>query len=106
MFEAYSKFSVQFSFSVMSDSLRPHELQHARRSKASILLCSASFTVQLSHPYMTSCDGAAAAERSYPMPEVRSCSGEEQPHVQGVVAAQAQEDQKQLLHVQGEEGWL
>ena len=30
------------------------------------------------------------AERSYPMPEARS-GQEEQPHVQGVVAAQAQE---------------
>ena len=104
MFEAYSKFSVQFSFSVMSDSLRPHELQHARRSKASILLCSASFTVQLSHPYMTSCDGAAAAERSYPMPEVRAGGREELPQVQGAAAAWAQEGLEELLHVQGQKG--
>ena len=61
--------SVQFSRSVVSDSLRPHEPQHARPpcpsptsgvhpnpcpcSKASILWHSAFFTVQLSHPYMT-----------------------------------------------------
>ena len=33
----------------------------------------------------------AAAGRSYPPPEARGISGEEQPHVQGAVAAQAQE---------------
>jgi len=30
---------------------------------------------------------------------------EEQPHVQGVVAAWAQEGREELLHVQGQEGW-
>ena len=46
---------VQFSRSVVSDSLRPHESQHAGPPcpKASILLHSAFFTVQLSHPYVT-----------------------------------------------------
>ena len=51
--------SVQFSHSVMSDSLQPHELQHARPpcpsptpGVHSILQRSAFFTVQLSHPYM------------------------------------------------------
>ena len=29
---------------------------------------------------------------------------EEQPHVQGVVAARAQEGREELLHVQGQEG--
>ena len=47
----------------------------------------------------------AAAERSYHMPEVRGGGWEEQPHVQRVVAAQAQEGQEELLHVQGQEGW-
>ena len=42
------------------------------------------------------CDGAGAAERGYPMSEVRS-SWEEQPHVQGVAAVQAQEAWEQLL---------
>ena len=77
--------SIQFSHSVVSDSLWPHESQHARpprppqtpgvyfridwldllavqgtlksllhhSSKASIFWHSAFFTVQLSHPYMT-----------------------------------------------------
>ena len=39
------------------------------------------------------------------MPEDRGVSGEEQPHVQGAVAVQAQEDQEELLHIQGQEGW-
>ena len=29
---------------------------------------------------------------------------EELPHVRGAVAAQAQEDQEELLHIQGQEG--
>ena len=33
----------------------------------------------------------AAARRSYPIPEVKGGSQEEQPHVQGAVAAQVQE---------------
>ena len=42
----------------------------------------------------------AAAEMSYPTPEVRGSGQEEQPHVQGVVAARAQEGREKLLHVQ------
>ena len=46
--------SVQFSHSVVSDSWRPHESQHARPPcPSSILRHSAFFTVQLSHAYMT-----------------------------------------------------
>ena len=48
----------------------------------------------------------AATRRSYPMPEVRGCDGEEQPHIQVVMAARVQEGQEELLHVQGQEGWL
>ena len=45
------------------------------------------------------------ARRSNPTSEVRDCSREEQPHVQGAVAVQAQEEgQEELLHVQGLEG--
>ena len=46
----------------------------------------------------------AAAETSYPTPEVRGCGREEQPHVQGAAAAWVQEDQEELHHVQGQEG--
>ena len=48
----------------------------------------------------------AAAERSYPVIEVRGSSREEQSHVQGAVAARAQEGLEELFHVQGQEGWL
>ena len=41
----------------------------------------------------------AAAERSYPMSEVRGGARVEQPHVQGTVAARAQDGREELLHV-------
>ena len=39
------------------------------------------------------------------MSEVRGGSREKQPHIQGAVAAWAQEGREELLHVQGQEGW-
>ena len=53
---------------------------------------------------MPGCDGAGAAERSYHTPEVRGGGLEEQPHIQGAVAAWAQVGQEELLHVQGQKG--
>ena len=44
------------------------------------------------------------AERSYPTPEVRGGSHEEQPQVQGAAAARVQEGQEELFHVQGQRG--
>ena len=46
----------------------------------------------------------SVAERSYPSPKVRAGGREEQPRVQRVVAAWAQEGREELLHVQGQEG--
>ena len=46
----------------------------------------------------------AAAGRSYPQPETRGSGWEEQPQVQGVVAAWVHEGLEKLLHVQGQEG--
>ena len=43
-------------------------------------------------------------ERSYPTSEVRGGSREDQPHVQGAVAAQVQEGLEELSHVEGQEG--
>ena len=40
------------------------------------------------------------------MPEVRGSGQEEQPQVQGAVAAWAQEGREELLHIQGQEGQL
>ena len=42
--------------------------------------------------------------RSYPMSEARGGGWEEQPHVQGVVAAWAQEGLEELFHIQSQEG--
>ena len=58
----------------------------------------------------------AVAKRSYPPLETRGSSGrsnppearggvwEEQPHVQGAVAAQAQEGLEEIFHFQGKKG--
>ena len=47
----------------------------------------------------------AAAERRNPMPEARGSGWEDQPQVQGAVAAQVQEGIEKLSHVEGQEGW-
>ena len=43
------------------------------------------------------------AERSYPTPDVREGGQEEQPHIQGAMAAQAQEGLEELSHIEGQE---
>ena len=48
----------------------------------------------------------AAAGRSNPKPKARGGGREEQPHVQGAVAVQAQEGLEELSDVEGQEGWL
>ena len=45
-----------------------------------------------------------AAERNYPTSEVRGSGWEEVPHIQGVVAAWAQEGLEALPHIEGQEG--
>ena len=40
------------------------------------------------------------------MSEVKGGGLEEQSHLQGTVAAQVQEDQEELTHIQGQEGRL
>ena len=39
------------------------------------------------------------------MPEARGGGREDQPHVQGAVAAWEQEGLEELSHVEGQEGW-
>ena len=39
-----------------------------------------------------------------PKPEARGGGREDQPHIQGAVAAQAQEGLEELSHVEGQEG--
>ena len=43
-------------------------------------------------------------ERSYPASEVRGGGWEEQPYVQGAVAARVQEGLEELSHIEGQEG--
>ena len=45
-----------------------------------------------------------AAKRSYSTPEARGRGLEDLPHLQGVVAARAQESLEELFHVQGQKG--
>ena len=89
------------------------EPQKIKSDTVSTVSLSISHEVMLPHiqgqgrqPRVPGCDGAEAAERSYPMPEVRGSGQEEQPQVQGAVAAWAQEGREELLHIQGQEGQL
>ena len=47
----------------------------------------------------------AAARKSNPTPEARGGGWEDQPHIQGAMAAWAQEGQEELSNVEGQEGW-
>ena len=47
---------------------------------------------------------SGAAGRSYPSPKARGGGWEDQPHVQGVVHARAQEGLEELSHIEGQEG--
>ena len=62
--------------------------------------CDGAGTAEKSYPSPRS---GAAAERSYPTPEARGSSREDQLHVQGAVAVQAQEGLEELSHVEGQE---
>ena len=44
-------------------------------------------------------------ERSYPTSEARGGGREDQPHVQGAVAARAQEGLEELSHIEVQERW-
>ena len=50
---------------------------------------------------MPGCDSAGAAERSYPRSEAKRGGREEQPHLQGAVAARVQKGLEALSHVEG-----
>ena len=56
-------------------------------------------------PRVPGCDSTGTAERSYPASKVRGSGQKEQPHLQGAVAAWAQESLEELFHVQGQKGW-
>ena len=64
-----------------------------------------SLTLDMGYLFMAA-PAKLLLQRSYPTSEVRGGSQEEQPHIQGVVAAQAQEGLEELFHIQGQErGW-
>ena len=57
-----------------------------------------------SYPTPLSLRPGAAGRRSYPTPEARGGGLEDQPHVQGALAARAQEGLEELSHVEDQEG--
>ena len=63
--------------------------------------CDGTGTVEKSYPSPRS---GAAAERRYRANEVRGGGREDQPHVQGAVAARTQEGLEELSHIEGQEG--
>ena len=58
-----------------------------------------------SYPMLPRLRSRAVARRSNPMPEARGGGWEDQPHVQGAMAARAQEGLEELSHIGGQEGW-
>ena len=44
-------------------------------------------------------------QEEQPTPEARGSGREDQPHVQGAMAALAQEGLEELSHAEGQEGW-
>ena len=87
----------------MPKGRRPEELPHVRGQgqRPRVPCCNGTGTAENSYPSPRS---GAAARRSYPMPQARG-GGEDQPHLQEMVAAGAQEGLEELSHVEGQEGW-
>ena len=48
--------------------------------------------------------GGIGGRRRRPKPEAKGGGGEDQPHVQGAMAAWAQEGLEELSHIEGQEG--
>ena len=57
-----------------------------------------------SYPMPLSLRPRAAAGRSDRTTEARGSGREDQPHIQGAVAARAQEGLEELFHIEGQEG--
>ena len=57
-----------------------------------------------SYPTPLSLRPGAAARRSNPTPEARGGGREDQPHIQGALAAQAQEGLEELSHIECQKG--
>ena len=66
--------------------------------------CGSGATAQRSYPVSEVTDSGQEELPHAPKPEARGGSREEQPHVQGAVAARAQESLEELSNVEGQEG--
>ena len=77
------------------------ELPHVRGQEQWLRVpgCDGAGTAEKSYPSPRS---GAAAGRSYPRSEVRGGGREELPHVQGAVAAWAQEGLEEISHIEGQ----
>ena len=80
------------------------ELPHVRGQgqRPRVPGCNSAGTAEKNYPSPRS---GAAARRSYLTSEARGGGWEDQPYVQGAVAAWAQEGLEALYHVEGQEGW-
>jgi len=58
----------------------------------------------ISHSRISGSRPGAVVRRTYPMPEARGHSCEEQPLLQAVVAVRVQEGLEELFHDQGQKG--
>ena len=50
-------------------------------------------------------EARGSGQEELPLARDRGGSREEQPHIQGVVAAREQEGLEELFHIQGQAGW-
>ena len=82
--------------------LNPATLLNSLISSSNILILSLGFS--RSYPTPLSLRPRAAAGRNNRTTEARGGGQEDQPHVQGAVAAQAQEGLEELSHIKGQEG--
>ena len=78
------------------------ELPHVRGQgqRPRVAGCHGAGTAEKSYPSLRS---GAEARRTNPTPEARGGGREDQPHVQGVVAAQVHEGLEALSHIEGQE---
>ena len=65
------------------------------RKRKSVTLCTVSPSI---------CYGGQEELPHTPKPEARGGGREDQPHLQGAMAARAQEGLEELVHVEGQEG--
>ena len=82
------------------------ELPHVRGQgqRPRVPGCNSTEAAKMSYPTSKVKDDSWKELPHAPKPEARGGGREDQPHVQGAVAAQAQEGLEELSHVEGQEG--